>query len=247
MSISPPPPDTRERSLPEDDVAKTEPATESRPKRTPDYRLRGLDSAALKAYEPVARAARPDRPSRKLRRRRFLGWFIVLAVLAGGAVALRLLLIQPYTVRSVLMTPTLRPGDRVLVVKASRAGALAQGDIVVVNEPNPPGCSLAGSPSPDMVLRVIALPGQTILSSGGNIYVDGRMLHESGWYNRKYGQLGSTQVPFTTVPKGSYFLMADNRSQSCDSRVLGAVPGSSIVGKVDAILLRAGHPFIHTF
>ena len=33
-------------------------------------------------------------------------------------------------------------------------------------------------------------------------------------------------------PKGTYFFMGDNRSQSCDSRVWGSVPRSNLIGEV---------------
>jgi signal peptidase I len=249
MSISPPPPDTRERSLTVDDPSSAPLGTRSRSKKGPDYRLRGLDSAALKPFEAVARPPRRDKSHRKHRRRRLIGWLLVLVVLAGVAVALRVAVVEPFTVRSSAMAPTLQSGDRVVVVKATRAGPIKAGEMVVVNEPDSPMCSFAGSGSGshDTVLRVIALPGQTIWSSGGSIYVNGKVLHESGWYNKKFGQLGSSEVPYTTVPTGNYYLMGDNRSQTCDSRSFGAVPGSTIVGKVEAILIRAGHPHIHIF
>ena len=222
-------------------------ARRSRSKKGPDYRLRGLETAAQKQFEPAARPARRDKSRRKHRRRLLIGWILVLAVLVGVAVALRVTLIEPFTVRSTAMVPTLQSGDRVVVVKESRAGPIKPGEIVVVNEPNPPGCTVSGDGSSYMVLRVIALPGQTIWSYDGSLYINGSELRERGWYDHKYGQLGSAKVPLTNVPAGSYYMMGDNRSQSCDSRSFGPVPTSAIVGKVVTVLLRGGHPYFHIF
>jgi signal peptidase I len=230
-----------------DEAPSAPPATRWGSKKGPDYRLRGLETASQKPYEPVARAPRRDKSRRRHRRRLLIGWILALSLLAGVAVALRLTLVQPFTVRSSAMTPTLQSGDRVVMVRATRAGPIKPGEIVVVNEPNLSACSSVGNGSSYVVLRVIALPGQTIWSYGNEIFVNGSLLREPAWYNHKYGQVGSTQVPFTTVPADSYYLMGDNRSQSCDSRSFGAVPGSAIVGKVVTILLRAGHPYIHYF
>jgi signal peptidase I len=97
------------------------------------------------------------------------------------------------------------------------------------------------------VQRVIGLPGDTIWSVGSKIYIDGRRLHERGWYDSKYGQVGSTPILRTRVPPGEYFVMGDNRSDSCDSRAFGTIARSSIVGKVFAVVARDGRPYIHLF
>jgi len=91
------------------------------------------------------------------------------------------------------------------------------------------------------------VPGDTIWSVGNEIYIDGKRLNEQGWYDSKYGQVGSTPVLRTKIPSGRYFVMGDNRSNSCDSRVFGPVARSTIVGKVFAVVMRGGHPYIHLF
>jgi len=230
-----------------DEAPSAPPATRWGSKKGPDYRLRGLETASEKPYEPVARPPRRDKSRRRHRRRLLIGWILALSLLAGVAVALRVTLVQPFTVRSSAMAPTLQSGDRVVMLRATRAGPIKPGEIIVVNEPNLSACGSVANGSSYMVLRVVAMPGQTIWSYGKQIFINGSVLRESAWYNHKYGQVGSAQVPFTTVPAGSYYLMGDNRSQSCDSRAFGAVPGSAIVGKVVTVLLRAGHPYIHPF
>jgi signal peptidase I len=96
------------------------------------------------------------------------------------------------------------------------------------------------------VLRVVALPGDTISSVGDTILVDGRPLRERGWYDPRFGQVGSTPIRSTTLAPGQYFVMADNRSDACDSRVFGPISKSSIVGEGIAIVGRHGHVFFGT-
>ena len=64
--------------------------------------------------------------------------------------------VQSYFVPTPSMTPTLQPGDRILVDKLS--STIHRGDIVVFQ--NPPAD--AGGP-PTLVKRVIGLPGETDL------------------------------------------------------------------------------------
>jgi signal peptidase I len=88
---------------------------------------------------------------------------------------------------------------------------------------------------------VVALPGQTIWSVGSTIFVSGRALSEKGWYNPRFGQLGSTPIPSTTLGASQYYVLGDNRSAACDSRVFGPIAKSSILGEGIALLVRHGH------
>jgi len=217
------------------------------PARRSDYRLRGLDLEAHGLAEVQPRLVRKAHPSRRRQRRRLLiQWAAVLTLIAATAVLLRAFVVQPYSVRSTSMVPTIQAGTNVLVVRARfLTGPIQVGDIVVFHRPQRLDCSDAGANAQDLVKRVIGLPGETIWSAGPRIYVDGRPLKESGWYNPPFGELGPTKIARTTLASGSYFVMGDNRTDPCDSRSFGPIPGSSLVGKVVATTTRDGHPFMH--
>jgi signal peptidase I len=176
-------------------------------------------------------------------------WLLVLIVVAVGATVLRTSVVQPFSVPSSAMLPTLQPGDRILVVKSSRlAGPVRSGDIVVFRRPAYFPCSAQkGNKSQDLVQRVVAVPGETIWSKGNRIYVNGRLLAEHGWFDKKFGQVGPAPILFTKVPAGKYYVMGDNRSDSCDSRAFGTIPRVSIVGKVFAVVVRHSHLFVRFF
>ena len=231
----------------------TAPST-SVPRRSTDYRLRGLDLDAQGLAESREKPERKLHPSfRRRRRRRLIQLFVVLMVLALAAVVLRAKVVQPFSVTSTSMVPTLQPGSDVLVVKPRfLIGGIDVGDIVVFKHPegaifkHPDASSC--SPAADarhLVSRVIALPGQTIWSEGENIYIDGVRLDEPDWRNPPFGQLGTTAIARTEIPSGSYFVLGDNRTDTCDSRAFGPVPGSFVVGQVVATTARDGHPSLH--
>ena len=68
-------------------------------------------------------------------------------------------------------------------------------------------------------------------AGGGYVYINGRKLEEP--YLEQSRRSGETYGP-TKIPRNSYFMMGDNRSQSCDSREWGSVPRGNLIGKVFA-------------
>jgi signal peptidase I len=212
-----------------------------------DYRLRGLDMPT--GIEPTGIEPTSPKPARTDQRPRrqsplLVKLTILIAMAALAALLLQAFVLQPFAVPGNAMTPTLRAGDRILVVKSGLLeGPIHSGQIVVFRPPQSLSCNVVGGRGGDLVLRVVALPGQTIWSIDKTIFVDGQPLREEGWYNPHSGPVGSTPIRSTTLGPGQYFVMADNRADACDSRVFGPISKSSIVGEGIAIVGRNGHVY----
>jgi signal peptidase I len=162
---------------------------------------------------------------------------VVIAVLV--AVLLRAFVVQTFFIPSGSMEPTLQIGDRILVNKLSyHLHGVDRGDIVVFSRPPTENCG--GPMVNDLVKRVIGLPGNIVSVSGGYVYINGKRLDET-WLPASErgvtvaGPAGNSWdlVRPYRVPANDYFVMGDNRTDSCDSRYWGPISKSLIVGKVE--------------
>jgi len=183
------------------------------------------------------------------RRRALAGWAICLALALLLAFGIRAFVVQAFSIPSTSMLPTLDVGDRILVQKAFfNWHQVREGDIVVFTHPPRDHCG--GPAGTDLVKRVIALPGQTIYSAGGILYIDGRRLREP--YLPPHNPLGPP-IPGATrrdpfhVPRGEFYVMGDHRAISCDSRFWGPVKGSTIIGRAVMLLWQDSHPDFRFF
>ena len=167
---------------------------------------------------------------RRSARRWIVEWIVIILVAVGVAFGVRTYVAQTYYVPSTSMWPTLKAGDRIVVNKLS--GTIHVGDIIVFRRPPAEHCG--GEPVPDLVKRVVGLPGQTVSAHTGHVYITGKLLNEP-WLP-KGPHTYTTMSGTYTVPKGDYFVMGDNRVNSCDSRMWGPVKASYVVGKVFLIL-----------
>jgi len=132
---------------------------------------------------------------------------------------------QTFYIPSGSMEPTLKVGDRIIVNKlAVSLGTIHIGDIVVFKAPPKENC---GEPVTDLVKRVIGVPGDTLTSKGNTIYVNNQALNETWTHTEPLGE----SITKITLKPNMYFMMGDNHSNSCDSRMWGPVPRSDIIGK----------------
>jgi signal peptidase I len=149
-------------------------------------------------------------------------------------------------VLSAAMEPTLRCGppnpgctatigDRAVVEEPVRD--VERGDVVVFYMPAAAvkACGLAPafSKRAKLARRVVGLPGEQWEEREGYVYIDGKKLAEP-YIRQERRDFASHSA--LKIPNGSYFMMGDNRSSACDSRVWGTVPTANLVGKVTRIL-----------
>jgi signal peptidase I len=206
------------------------------------------ETAPFDPPQPVV-AKRPRNPITRATRNLPRGWRITIdwIVTIVGAIAIVLAIkawvINPYRIPSSSMEPTLhcaRPGsgcearfsDRVLANRfIYHFRKPHRGDIIVFKTPAlaKQRCGAGGT----FVKRLIALPGETWQEKNGFIYIDGKKLIET--YVKSGRRDTGTSYPARKIPPGMYFMMGDNRTQSCDSREWGPVPRKNLIGEVFAV------------
>ncbi len=136
------------------------------------------------------------------------------------------------------MEPALQIGSVVTVSPSQYQDEIKQGDIVVFRPPPDENCG--GPPLTDLISRVIGLPGETIslsTSPKGYVVINGKRLNETWLPPSVHGTTfpGAAGSPYKLaqpylIPANDYFVMGDNRTDSCDSRYWGPVPFSGVVG-----------------
>lgn len=131
------------------------------------------------------------------------------------------LLVQNFRIEGPSMSPNLVDAQFLLVNKLSYlASEPERGDVIVFRSPR--------SPDEDLVKRVVALPNEEVEIKEGSVFVNGRRLNESSYFQNSVDR----DISLIRVPDGAYFVLGDNRLHSRDSRDIGSIPRASIVGRV---------------
>ena len=189
------------------------------------------ESTGLLTPEPPENPPPPAKP-RKPRRRALIEWSAIIVIAVLVSFLMRTYAFQTFYIPSGSMEPTLQIGDRIVVNKlAVTFGTINVGDIVVFKAPPAENC---GEPVTDLVKRVIGIPGDSLKSEGNTIYLENLSLNQpwhaldETWTHTE--PLGGAITPIT-LQANQYFMMGDNHSDSCDSRMWGPVPRSDIIGK----------------
>ena len=154
--------------------------------------------------------------------------FVALAALI--VFPIRLFVAQPFIVSGASMNPTFLDGQYLIVDELSyRLQDPARGDVIIFRYPK--------NPKEFFIKRIIGLPAETVSIDGNTITItkaDGGNISLSEPYIINHGNGSANSYSLKT---GEYFVMGDNRPESSDSRVWGALQRDNIVGRAFVRLL----------
>jgi signal peptidase I len=151
--------------------------------------------------------------------------YVVIDVLLAALISFFLInyVVSAFKIEGDSMRPLLRDQERVLISKLGvRRGVLHRFDIVVLFKPDEPDKSL--------IKRIVGLPGEIVEIRGGDLFINDKPLKQE-----LAGGAPAAKAPADMkallIPRGTYFVMGDNRAVSFDSRLFGPVPQKYIYGK----------------
>jgi signal peptidase I len=167
---------------------------------------------------------RLERRRRKEQRKRVVrDWILAIVIAMGLAAFIRLFLFEPTSVSGPSMRDTLFTGDQVIVDKL----------VYYISDPKPGEIVVFRAGDRDLIKRVVAVAGDTVEARNNQLYVNGKKIEEPYLSkNAKTADFGPVKVP-----KGYIFVLGDNRQNSTDSRILGPIPLSNVIGRADLIYL----------
>ncbi len=170
---------------------------------------------------------------------RLLRFLLIVLTIVGVLLVLAAITSKLYRIPSSSMEPTLhcpKPGagclgeeaDRIAVSKVLYKVRDPERDDIVAYKLPPRAAERCGAPTGStFVHRIIGVPGETVAVRSGVVFVDGRKLTEPYIAAGRRDRVSSAA---RVITKDQYYVLGDNRAQSCDSRVWGLVARDRLIG-----------------
>jgi signal peptidase I len=168
-----------------------------------------------------------------------LRFLLIVLSIAGVLLVLAAITSKLYRIPSPSMESTLhcaRPGagclgdepDRIAVSKVVyKVRDPQRGDIVAYELPARAAERCGAPAGSTFVHRIIGVPGERVAVRSGVVFVDGRRLEEP---YIEAGRRDRDSAPVRPITKDAYYVLGDNRAQSCDSRAWGLVARDRLIG-----------------
>ncbi len=142
----------------------------------------------------------------------------ILVILA--VIIVKTYLFTPVIVNGKSMMNTLHDHDIMILNKIGmKIQDIQRFDIVVIQTGNT-----------KIIKRIIGLPGETIEYQDNQLYINDKKVEDS------YGSDVTYDIPKQRIPENTYYVLGDNRTDSVDSRILGFIPKSEILGKATFVI-----------
>lgn len=220
--------DLKEDAVPEEPSEAESDDQAEKPEEVPadeQEKVTGEKTAVNKVSEPEEQE--PEKQKKWVKE--LLEWVRDIAIAVVIALVI-LAFFKPIVIQQTSMVPTFQSGDYVVTSRQAYKlfGEPERGDVIVFRT------ELTDERGKDknLIKRIIGLPGDTVeIREDGYVYINGEKIDEP--YLNEQGISDEMEGPMTvTVPEGELFCMGDNRGVSMDSRAIGCIEESTIVGKV---------------
>ncbi|MCB1191738.1 MAG: signal peptidase I [Leptospiraceae bacterium] len=168
---------------------------------------------------------------KKVTKNRLRNVLITIVIAFLLSILTRKFILFPYTIKNDFMEPTYAKGKTVYITPLYNKNNLVYGDIVFVRS--------AYNQSKIFIARVIGRPTDRVYIKNRRVYINDRSLELSNklLFNDKrpsfpvsFSRRDNMEEIF--VKEDSYFLLADNRDIAFDSREMGLVHKTLIIGKI---------------
>lgn len=149
-----------------------------------------------------------------------------VAVVAAVIIIIRSFVALPHRVEGHSMEPNFHDGDMIITYMLStRFSDPVRGEVIILKNPR--------NENEDFIKRVIGMPGETLRISQGKVYINNQLLNEPYLPNGTITRGGSViqEDVDLIVPIDSIVAMGDNRGGSLDSRELGPIKKTGIIGQ----------------